>query len=54
MGGTDPAHAAPLAVDALAATGLTLDVDAVATPEVAEYALWLGDDALILAQQLGG
>ena len=28
--------------------------DAVATPEVAEYALWLGDDALILAQQLGG
>ena len=27
--------------------------DAVAMPEVAEYALWLGDDALILAQQLG-
>lgn len=26
----------------------------VATPEVAEYALWLGDDALVLAQQLGG
>lgn len=26
---------------------------AVATPDVAEYALWLGDDALILAQQLG-
>ncbi|WP_205864701.1 1,2-phenylacetyl-CoA epoxidase subunit PaaC [Planctomonas sp. JC2975] len=24
------------------------------SPEVAEYALWLGDDALILAQQLGG
>lgn len=24
-----------------------------ATPEVAEYALWLGDDALILAQRLG-
>lgn len=24
------------------------------TPDVAEYALWLGDDALILAQQLGG
>lgn len=26
----------------------------VATPEVAEYTLWLGDDALVLAQQLGG
>ena len=25
----------------------------VATPDVAEYALWLGDDALILSQQLG-
>lgn len=27
---------------------------AVATPVVAEYALWLGDDALVLAQQLAG
>ncbi len=27
--------------------------DATASPEVAEYALWLGDDALILSQQLG-
>jgi ring-1,2-phenylacetyl-CoA epoxidase subunit PaaC len=27
--------------------------DAVATPDVAEYALWLGDDSLVLAQQLG-
>lgn len=27
--------------------------DAVASPTVAEYALWLGDDALILSQQLG-
>ncbi|MCC2028251.1 phenylacetate-CoA oxygenase subunit PaaC [Microbacterium sp. YMB-B2] len=27
--------------------------DAVATADVAEYALWLGDDALILSQQLG-
>lgn len=26
---------------------------AIASPEVAEYALWLGDDALILSQQLG-
>jgi ring-1,2-phenylacetyl-CoA epoxidase subunit PaaC len=32
---------------------LTGDADAVATPDTAEYALWLGDDALILAQQLG-
>ena len=32
---------------------LTGDAAAVATPEVAEYATWLGDDALILAQQLG-
>ncbi|HKT57151.1 MAG TPA: 1,2-phenylacetyl-CoA epoxidase subunit PaaC [Microbacterium sp.] len=29
------------------------DVTAIASPEVAEYSLWLGDDALILAQQLG-
>jgi len=29
------------------------DGDAVATPDVAEYALWLGDDALVLSQQLG-
>ncbi|MEO8262223.1 MAG: 1,2-phenylacetyl-CoA epoxidase subunit PaaC [Pseudolysinimonas sp.] len=29
------------------------EADAVATPDIAEYALWLGDDALILAQQLG-
>lgn len=27
--------------------------DAVASPDIAEYALWLGDDALILSQQLG-
>ena len=27
--------------------------DAIASPDVAEYALWLGDDALILSQQLG-
>ncbi len=29
------------------------DTGAVASDDVAEYALWLGDDALILAQQLG-
>jgi ring-1,2-phenylacetyl-CoA epoxidase subunit PaaC len=32
---------------------LTGDASAIATDDVAEYALWLGDDALILAQQLG-
>ncbi|MDJ0338007.1 1,2-phenylacetyl-CoA epoxidase subunit PaaC [Cryobacterium sp. PH31-O1] len=36
----------------------TLDAELIegpsnATPDIAEYALWLGDDALILAQQLG-
>ncbi|MGV2982302.1 1,2-phenylacetyl-CoA epoxidase subunit PaaC [Microbacterium sp. AGC85] len=36
------------------AAELTGDTDATATPAVAEYALWLGDDALILSQQLGG
>jgi ring-1,2-phenylacetyl-CoA epoxidase subunit PaaC len=30
------------------------DAAAAASADVAEYALWLGDDALILAQQLGG
>ena len=30
------------------------DAGAPASADVAEYALWLGDDALILAQQLGG
>jgi ring-1,2-phenylacetyl-CoA epoxidase subunit PaaC len=35
------------------AAELAGDSDAVATPDVAEYALWLGDDALVLAQQLG-
>ncbi|WP_285117488.1 1,2-phenylacetyl-CoA epoxidase subunit PaaC [Leifsonia sp. fls2-241-R2A-40a] len=28
--------------------------DAPASPEIAEYALWLGDDSLVLAQRLGG
>lgn len=28
--------------------------DAPASPSVAEYALWLGDDSLVLAQRLGG
>jgi len=29
------------------------DSGATASPDIAEYALWLGDDALILSQQLG-
>ena len=36
------------------AAELTGDTHATATKAVAEYALWLGDDALILSQQLGG
>lgn len=32
---------------------LTGSAGAAATPDVAEYALWLGDDSLLLAQQLG-
>lgn len=35
------------------AAELSGDTDATASPAVAEYAVWLGDDALILAQQLG-
>jgi len=36
------------------AAELAGDTNATATAAVAEYALWLGDDALILSQQLGG
>ncbi|WP_300265917.1 1,2-phenylacetyl-CoA epoxidase subunit PaaC [Microbacterium sp.] len=35
------------------AAELTGDTDAVASAPVADYALWLGDDALVLSQQLG-
>jgi ring-1,2-phenylacetyl-CoA epoxidase subunit PaaC len=35
------------------AAELAGESDAVASPDIAEYALWLGDDALILSQQLG-
>jgi ring-1,2-phenylacetyl-CoA epoxidase subunit PaaC len=34
------------------AAELAGESDAIASPDVAEYALWLGDDALILSQQL--
>jgi len=37
----------------LAAELTGADTSATASADVAEYALWLGDDALILAQQLG-
>jgi len=49
-----PPHAA-VTVDQLDLTAeLTGASDATASPAVAEYALWLGDDALILSQQLCG
>jgi ring-1,2-phenylacetyl-CoA epoxidase subunit PaaC len=40
-------------VDEVELSAELLGSDAIATDDVAEYALWLGDDALILAQQLG-
>ena len=46
--------AAHVIVDELnLAAELSGDAEAVASPAVAAYALWLGDDALILSQQLG-
>jgi ring-1,2-phenylacetyl-CoA epoxidase subunit PaaC len=43
-----------VAVDVLElADELAGDSGATASPDVAEYALWMGDDSLILAQQLG-
>ncbi|MGO2931728.1 1,2-phenylacetyl-CoA epoxidase subunit PaaC [Microbacterium sp.] len=46
--------AAHVTVDALdLATELSGNSEAVATKAVATYTLWLGDDALILSQQLG-
>lgn len=47
-------HHGDVSVDALKLQAeLTGELGAVATRDVAEYALWLGDDALILSQQLG-
>ncbi|MGN6425418.1 MAG: 1,2-phenylacetyl-CoA epoxidase subunit PaaC [Leifsonia sp.] len=37
----------------LSAEFVAADADAAAAPDVAEYALWLGDDSLVLAQRLG-
>ncbi len=51
--GSAATETARVTVDALdLAAELTGDADAVASADVAEYALWLGDDALILSQQL--
>jgi ring-1,2-phenylacetyl-CoA epoxidase subunit PaaC len=52
VGGEDDPHG-DVAVDVLELADELTGDGAVATPDVAEYALWLGDDALILAQQLG-
>lgn len=53
---TGPAPAEPghiqLSTVTLSDEFVTSDVPP--SPEVAEYALWLGDDALVLAQRLGG
>ncbi|KDA06573.1 phenylacetate-CoA oxygenase [Microbacterium sp. CH12i] len=52
-------HVRPLPHGSVTVDELTLaaelsgDTDAIASADVAEYALWLGDDALILSQQLG-
>ncbi len=47
-------HDVHVSVDELTLSAeLTGDQTATATLDVAEYALWLGDDALILSQQLG-
>ena len=42
-----------VAVDVTTLDAELIEGPSVATPDVAEYALWLGDDSLILAQQLG-
>jgi ring-1,2-phenylacetyl-CoA epoxidase subunit PaaC len=53
LGGDTDAHG-DVAVDIRElADELTGEPAAVASEDTAEYALWLGDDALILAQQLG-
>lgn len=49
---TDDPHG-DVVVDRLTLSDEILRREGDATPDVAEYALWLGDDALVLAQQLG-
>ncbi|MEO5920398.1 MAG: 1,2-phenylacetyl-CoA epoxidase subunit PaaC [Pseudolysinimonas sp.] len=53
VGGEEDPHG-DVAVDVLElADELAGDSGAVASADAAEYALWLGDDSLVLAQQLG-
>ena len=51
--GPEASHGAVTVDELELSAELAGDSDAVASAEVAEYALWLGDDALILSQQLG-
>ncbi|SFR91176.1 ring-1,2-phenylacetyl-CoA epoxidase subunit PaaC [Microbacterium sp. cf046] len=53
MSDTDDIHGSVTVDELSLAAELTGESDAIASPDVAEYALWLGDDALILSQQLG-
>lgn len=53
MSGDPDAPHGDVTVDELELAEELAGGDAIASAEVAEYALWLGDDALILAQQLG-
>jgi ring-1,2-phenylacetyl-CoA epoxidase subunit PaaC len=52
VGGEDDPHG-DVAVDILELADELTGDGATATLDIAEYALWLGDDSLILAQQLG-
>ena len=52
IGGEDDPHG-DVAVDILELADEITGDGSSATPDIAEYALWLGDDSLILAQQLG-
>ncbi|MDR6971305.1 1,2-phenylacetyl-CoA epoxidase subunit PaaC [Leifsonia shinshuensis] len=48
---TEPGH---IELSAVTLSEEFVSSDVPPSPEVAEYALWLGDDALVLAQRLGG
>ena len=52
-GSVDDEHGHVAVDDVELSQELSGDTTAVATDDAAQYALWLGDDALILAQQLG-
>lgn len=49
----DDLHHGHVAVDDVVLSAELIESASVATPDVAEYALWLGDDSLVLAQSLG-